>query len=57
MLSGIILYQPTSADTVWYQSVTSRCCPVTAQPDGVEGNEKASEGSGRNQTTVGMRGR
>jgi len=29
MLSGIILYQTTSADTVWYQSVTSRCCPVT----------------------------
>jgi len=31
MLSGIILYQTTSADTVWYQSVTSHCCPVTAE--------------------------
>jgi len=32
MLSGIISSQTTSADTVWYQSVTSRCCPVTGVP-------------------------
>jgi len=27
---GSLAYQTTSADTVWYQSVTSHCCPVTA---------------------------
>src|SRR5579864_342907 len=34
MLSGIISYQTTSADTVRYQSVTSCCCPVTAEAAG-----------------------
>ena len=30
--------------------------PVTARPDGTAGKDRASEGTGRNQTTVSMRG-
>ena len=35
----------------------SERCPVTARPDGTAGNERVSEGTGRNPAILIMRGR
>jgi hypothetical protein len=46
-----------AVSTVQFQSVTLASHSVTAGPDGSAGNERASEGTERNQTILIMRGR
>jgi hypothetical protein len=49
--------QERAVSTVQFQSVTSAIVSVTAGPVGTPGNQRASEGTGRNQTILIMRGR
>jgi hypothetical protein len=57
--SGSAEIEPPVPETlieVKSDSLLAERCPVTARPDGTAGKKRASEGTGRNQTTVSMRG-